>query len=247
MLAFMLLLGSALVSVTMTTPIADCPHQIGASGVRVRLPPALSLNPSLSWAAPPTGWYFKPWNMINASNAQYLAFRNLQYDPTTVDKTHPGGQVNDLTSFQAPGNDTIYTSYGVDIPDPRSGFTAVLQYAGTGVLTGATGEYSLMAWGCDALKQPYYASYSTETEFSNTPAGIDIMSTCDKGPDSATVNALITAMKALPNPKIKAFATALTKMTQDGGRNGYPRMVSAFGNSIVFLLADAVDPDAGYV
>ncbi|WP_218968304.1 hypothetical protein, partial [Klebsiella pneumoniae] len=117
--------------------------------------------------------------MIYASNSQYLGFRNLQYDPTAIDPANPAGQVNDLTSFQVPGNDTIYTTYGVDTPDPRPGFSAVLDYAGTGILTGATSEYSIMAWGCDNTGTPYYVSYSSETALTATPAGIDIFSTND--------------------------------------------------------------------
>lgn len=223
-----ILLGSALALSATATPISTCPSQIGPQGVRVRLPPSLSINPSLSWPVPPVGWYFKPWDMIYASNPQYLGFRNLQYDPTAIDPANPAGLVNDLTSFQLPGNDTIYTTYGVDTPDPRPGFPAVLQYAGTGILTGATGEYSVMAWGCDTAGILYYASYSSETALTATPAGIDIFSTSDSGPDTATTNALIAALNTITHPKIRALVATLTRMTQDGGRNGKPRVVSVF-------------------
>jgi len=232
-----LLLYSTLALTTPAVPTLSCPRPIGAQGVRVRTPPSLSLNPSLSWVNPPTGWYFKPWDLIYASNPQYLGFCNLQYDPTVIDHTKPGGQVNDLTSFQLPGNETIITTYGVDTPDPRPGFTAILQYAGTSILTGATSEYSIMAWGCDASNTPYYATYSSESALTATPAGIDIFSTSDKGPDSATVNALITAIKALPSPRIKALAATLTRMTQDGARCGKPRVVSVFGSRDTCLPA----------
>ena len=222
---FAILIYGALALTTTARPASICPHKVGPQGVSARLPPSLSLNPpSPRWSAPPVGWYFKPWNMIYASNPQYLAFRNLQYDPTALDPANPSGQVNDLTSFQLPANDTVYTSYGIDTPNPR--FDAVLEYEGTGILAGATSEYSVMAWGCDTAGTPYYVSYSSETALTATPAGIDIMSTSDKGPDGATVDALIAALKTLTNPKIRALVDALTKMTQDGARNGKPRVVS---------------------
>jgi|TARA_R110002003_G_scaffold595_7_gene20750 hypothetical protein len=162
--------------------------------------------------------------MFYATNTQYAAFRNLQYDPTPVDPSNPAGLVNDLSSFQISGNDTIYTSYGIDTPHPT--LPAVLRYAGTGILEGAISEYSMLAWGCDAEGMPYYASYSTAAELSSTPAGIDIMSTRDTGPDEATVDALVEALKELQDEEISHLVATLTKMTQDGGRNGLPRVVS---------------------
>lgn len=92
--------------------------------------------------------------MIFASNAQYFKLRNLQYDPTAIDPSNPKGAINDLFSFQVPGTNTIFTSYGIDTPDPRPGFKAVLQYAGIGIIAGATGEFSMVAWGCDASNTP---------------------------------------------------------------------------------------------
>ncbi|KAH7089127.1 hypothetical protein FB567DRAFT_325255 [Paraphoma chrysanthemicola] len=202
-----------------------CPPDHGPEGVRVRLPPAFDgSGHHTSWVAPPPSWYFKPWSMIYASNLQYAAFRNFQYDPTTIDASEPSGLVNDLTSFQLPGNDTIYTTYGVDTP--HTTYPAVLIYAGTGILEGATSEYSMLAWGCDARGQPYYASYSTAVELSSTPAGIDIMSTSNSGPDEATFEALVKALNNLRNEEIRGLVATLTKMTQDGGRNGHPRVVS---------------------
>ncbi|KAF2825918.1 hypothetical protein CC86DRAFT_446462 [Ophiobolus disseminans] len=225
MFLFAIFLASALTLETTATPTATCPAEIGPQGVRIRVPPSLSLNPpSPSWTAPPVGWYFKPWDMIYASNPQYVSFRNLQYDPTAINPANPAGLVNDLTSFQLPGNDTVYTTYGVDTPDPRPGFSAVLQYAGTGIITGATSEYSIMAWGCDSTHTPYYVSYSTVTVLTATPAGIDIFSTNDNGPDAATAQALIAALRTITQPQLKALVATLTKMTQDGCRNGKPRV-----------------------
>ncbi|KAL6702802.1 hypothetical protein ACN47E_000938 [Coniothyrium glycines] len=214
---FSILLAAAAVA----EPDTQCPRYIGAAGVRARLPPAFeAAQLQSSWNPPPVGWYFKHWNMIYASNQQYAAFRNLQYDPTAIDPEHPEGLVNDLFSFQLPGNDTIYTTYGIDTPNPDH--DAVLDYNATGIIAGATSEYSLLAWGCDSNKIPYYASYSTATEMTNTPAGIDIMSTVDEGPDSATIDALLQALKDLPNAEIHGLAVNLTKMAQDGGRDGLP-------------------------
>jgi hypothetical protein len=160
--------------------------------------------------------------MIYASNQQYALFRNLQYDPTPLDAANPAGLVNDLFSFQLRGNNTVYTSYGVDTPNEK--YAAVLEYNGTGIIAGATSEYSLLAWGCDGDGVPYYASYSTETDVTGTPAGIDIMSTSEEGPDETTVEALVKALKDLPDVEIQGLAANLTRMTQDGGRDGLPRV-----------------------
>ena len=172
--------------------------------------------------------------MIYASNPQYAAFRNLQYDPTPINPAYPAGQVNDLTTFQLPGNDTIYTSYGIDTPNPRS--SAVLEYAGTGILEGATSEYSLLAWGCDIEGIPYYVSYSSATKLTNTPAGIDIMSTSDKGLDDATVDAVVQGLKNLCNKEVLDLVGALTKMIQDGARDGLPRVILPLMRFMLLLI-----------
>jgi hypothetical protein len=101
----------------------------------------------------------------------------------------------------------------------------VLEYAGTGILEGAYSEYSALTWGCDANGVPYYASYSSAAPASGTPAGIDILSTSDLGPDQATVDAIIKKLKALPNDEIKQLASTQVKMSQDGERRGLPRII----------------------
>ncbi|KAH7384123.1 hypothetical protein DE146DRAFT_667924 [Phaeosphaeria sp. MPI-PUGE-AT-0046c] len=224
MLAPSLLLGLCLSLTATASPSSSCPSDIGPSGVQVRLPPPLvtSSYPPF-WTPPPTGFYFKLWSMIYASSAQFTAFRNLQYDPSPIHPAHPTGQVNDLTSFQLPGNDTIYTSYGIDTPNYQ--WPAVLDYAGTGILEGAMSQYSLLAWGCDKSGNPYYASYSTAAELTQTPAGIDIMSTEDQGLDEETAEVLIEMLKALPNEELSGLASGLVRMVQDGGRDGLPRVV----------------------
>ena len=207
-----------------TASSSQCPPTIGPSGVQVRLPPALETSPyPSSWTPPPTTFYFDLWSMIYASNAQYLSFRNLQYDPSPINPSHPEGQVNDLTSFQLPSNDTIYTSYGIDTPHPT--WPAVLDYAGTGILEGATSQYSLLAWGCDTHGNKYYASYSTAAETTETPAGIDIMCTEDEGLDEETANVLVDKLKELPNSEVRGLAEGLVRTVQDGGRNGLSRVV----------------------
>jgi hypothetical protein len=160
--------------------------------------------------------------MILASNPQYAAMRNVQYDPTPIDPSDPTGLVNDLFSFQFPGNDSIITTYGVDTPHPY--FPAVLDYAGAGILVGATSQYSILVWGCDIDKVPYYASYSTAVNFTDTPAGIDLMSTSDQGPDQDTIDAVIEALKKLGSDEITKYVEALERMVQDGGRRGMPRV-----------------------
>jgi hypothetical protein len=163
--------------------------------------------------------------MIYASNPQYTAFRNLQYDPTPLDLSNPTGKVNDLTSFQLPNNSTIYTTYGIDTPHPT--WPAVLDYTGTGILEGATSQYSLLAWGCDDKRVPYYVSYSTATELTATPAGIDIMSTSDEGVEEATVRVLFEKLGALENAEIRGLVGNLRRMVQDRQRRGAERVSSA--------------------
>jgi hypothetical protein len=225
MLHFAFVLVSTLTVYVHATPTSTCPTTLGPQGVHVRLPPSLSLNPpSPPWPAPPTGWSFKLWSMIYASNPQYTALRNLQYDPSPIDPSKPTGQVNDLTSFQTPGNDTVYTSYGIDTPSTRPGWSAVLDYVGTGILANATSQYTILAWGCDSTGTPYYASYSSAAAASQTPAGIDVFSTSDKGLDQATVDALFTALKQLPNEDVQSLLRGMTRTVQDGGREGKPRV-----------------------
>ncbi|KAF2687072.1 hypothetical protein K458DRAFT_296754 [Lentithecium fluviatile CBS 122367] len=200
-----------------------CPPVIGESGVQVRLPPSFDDGASSEGWIPfyPT-WYYKPWNMVFASNPANLALRNFQYDPTPVDPANPTGQVNDLGSFQVPNNDTVYTTYGVDTPSDS--VCNVFNYAGTGILAGATSEYSVLAWGCDEDSLPYYVNYATKTELTQTPAGIDIMSTTDTGMDQKTLDAVLSGLKALGNQEISDMADGMQPMTNDGGRDGMPRV-----------------------
>lgn len=228
-----ILFGCALVATTSASPTSPhsshstsdyCPKPLGAPGVKLRLPPSMNNGKTpVYWKPPPVGWYSRLWHMIYASNPQYTAFRNFQYDSLPLNPADPAGPVNDLSSFQLPGNSTIYTSYGVDTPHPT--LPAVLEYEGTGILAGATSEYSGLTWGCDKNGVPYYASYSTATEQTSTPAGIDILSASDLGPDQKTVDAIINGLKKLPNQEIKDLAATMTKMVQDGSRRGLPRVV----------------------
>lgn len=160
--------------------------------------------------------------MVYASNPATLALRNFQYDPTPVDPNQPSGLVNDLGSFQIPNNSTIHTTYGVDTPNGT--YPNVYNYAGTGILTGAFSEYNILAWGCDVNKLPYYVNYATYTELTNTPAGIDVMSTSDTGMDAATLAEVVRKLKTLGNQEISDMAGAIQKTTQDGARNGLPRI-----------------------
>ena len=204
----------------------ECPRKVGAKGVQVRLPPTFNTTSyphhGKHWPTPPVGFYFKPWSMILASNTQYAAFRNLQYDPTPIDPSDPTGLVNDLFSFQLPGNDSIITTYGVDTPHPH--LSAVLDFAGTGIIAGATSQYSILVWGCDANRVPYYASYSTAVNFTSTPSGIDLMSTNDQGPDQETIEAVVKALKGFGNEEISGLVDELEQMKQDGGRRDLPRV-----------------------
>jgi hypothetical protein len=160
----------------------------------------------------------------------------LQYDPTPIDSLYPVVQINDLTSFQLPGNETVYTSYGIDKPNPQ--WHAVLDYAGRGILEEATSQYSLLAWGCDSMGTPYYVSYSSASEVTQTPAGIDIMSTNDKGLDKETADTIVAALKNLPNQDVIALAASLSKTVQDGGRDGMPRVSFA---STCYVLCELID------
>ncbi|KAI8934282.1 hypothetical protein NX059_009021 [Plenodomus lindquistii] len=218
------LVGILAITTNATPTTLDCPRKIGAKGVHARLPPAFDPNYTNSkWTPPPAGWYFKFWKMIFASNQQYAAFRNIQYEPTAVDPANLTGLVEELFSFQLRGNDTIYTTYGIDTPDPQ--YPAVLRYNATGIIAGATSEYSILAWGCDANGEPYYTSYSTATEATSTPAGIDVLSTNPRGPDDATSEAIIGALKGLGNAEITELVNNFTRMAYDGARDGLPRIV----------------------
>ncbi|ORY17405.1 hypothetical protein BCR34DRAFT_37207 [Clohesyomyces aquaticus] len=219
----MILLGVvALLSIAAAVPYPP-PIRCGERAVQVRLPPAFDGgNSSRYWTPYPVGWYFKPWDMVFASNPANLALRNFQYDPTPVDPAQPRGLVNDLGSFQIPGNDTVFTTYGVDTPDPL--YPAVLHYSGTGILTGAFSDYSVLAWGCDENKLPYYVNYATFTELTQTPAGIDILSTSVTGMDSKTLAEIKRKLKALGNAEISGMADGLQPMTNDGARDGQPRV-----------------------
>ena len=194
-----------------------------AADVKVRDPPTFSNGSTpLGWTPPPTGWIFKPWHQVITSSAQTAQLRNFQWDPTPVDPAVPEGPVNDLSSFQIPGSDTVYTSYGVATPNPN--YIAVMDYRGTGILENATSQYSWLGWGCDGNQNPYYLTYATAAEASGTPAAIDFMSTVDTGLDEDTKNAVIAALKQSKNEEIRKIADSFLSNVQDGGRRDLGRV-----------------------
>jgi len=132
------------------------------------------------------------------------------------------GPINDLSSFQIPGNDTVYTSYGV--ATPNNIYVAVLEYRGTGILENATSEYSWLGWGCDGNGNDYYVSYSTAAEASGTPAGIDVMSVVDTGLDGATKEKVVDVLKQSASETIRNIAGKFVTNIQDGGRRSLGRI-----------------------
>jgi hypothetical protein len=160
--------------------------------------------------------------MVYASNPTNLGLRNFQYDPSPVDPAKPFGLINDLGSFQVPGNNTVHTTYGVDTPNGT--YPGVLEFAGTGIIKGAVSEYSVLAWGCDEDRVPYYVNYASATDFTKTPAGIDILSTKAWGMDKKTLAEVIKQLKCLGNAEISGMADGLKKMVNDGARDGKPRV-----------------------
>ncbi|PVH95219.1 hypothetical protein DM02DRAFT_660318 [Periconia macrospinosa] len=216
------------VALTVAAPIDKLVAPIcGVDGVSVRLPLSRFSNNDYKgrpWVAPPRGFYLQPWNMIYATHAANLALRNFQYDPSPVRADKPDGDINDMSSFQVPGSDQVFTSYGVDTRLNIHGDH--LQYSGTGILKGAFSTYSLLAWGCDENNVPYYVNYATETELTKTPAGIDIMSIIDTGLDDKTFGRIQAELKNLGDPEITAMAANLTKTVQDGARRGLPRVTT---------------------
>jgi hypothetical protein len=162
--------------------------------------------------------------MVYASNPANLALRNFQYDPTPVDAANPTGPVNDLGSFQVPNNTKVFTTYGVDTP--QTTYPSEYMYAGTGIIEGASSLYSVLAWGCDENRLPYYVNYATATELTKTPAGIDIMSTKVTGMDEKTLQTVLNRLRELGNDEITAMANAMSPMTNDGGRDGMPRITT---------------------
>lgn len=176
------------------------------------------------WKAPPPEFFLQPWNMFYATHDANLALRNFQYDPSLVNASEPNGNITDLSSFQIPGETKVYTSHGIDTRLSPAGDH--LQYHGTGILEGALSTYTLLAWGCDEYGNPYYANYATETMLTKTPAGIDIMSTSDQGVDDKTFEAIKSGLLNLGNPIVAAMANNLTKTTQDGARDGKPRITT---------------------
>lgn len=201
------------------------PYQRSYARVAVSLrdPPTFADgNTPVGWTEPPTGWIFKPWNQVLTSNSQAAQLRNFQWDPTPVTSSDPNGPINDLSSFQIPGNDKVYTSYGV--ASPNATYVAVLDYRGTGILENATSQYSWLGWGCDANGVDYYVSYSTPSEASGTPAGIDVMSLADTGLDNATQTQLVDLMKQSASEEVRKIADTFVANIQDGGRRNLGRI-----------------------
>lgn len=189
------------------------------SQVSVRLPPTVS-NPNTgsNWKSPPIGWDFGYWYQTNSSSPNSFQ-RNLQYSTLPLDPARPAGQRSDLSSFQIVTNDTVYTSYGEDTPTPIPG---VYHYQGTGILKDANDTLEIIAWGYDCRGEGYRISYSTVTEFTKTPASLDVLSRTKKGPDAVTLKKIQDALVAFGNAEVTALAKAIGPALQDRARDGQP-------------------------
>lgn len=191
--------------------------------MELRDPPIFAdATPDPSWTPPPTGWIFKPWYQVLTSNTQVAQLRNFQWDPSPVTSPDPNGPINDLSTFQIPGNDTVFTSYGVAAPN--TSYISVLEYRGTGILENATSQYSWLAWGCDGFGESYYLSYATAAPTTDTPAGIDFMSTSEYGLDESTKNKLVEVLRQSKSEQVRQIAESFVPNIQDGGRRGMPRI-----------------------
>lgn len=210
------------VSLSMIASRSIIPNVV-ALDVKVRDPPTFPNGTTpIGWTPPPSGWIFKPWNQVITSNAQTAFLRNFQWDPTPINPIDPQGTINDLSTFQLPNNDTVFTSYGVTTPNPN--YVAVMDFRGTGILENATSQYSWLGWGCDGNKNAYYLTYATAAEASGTPSGIDFMSVVDTGLDEETKNAVVAALKQSKNEEIRKIADSFLPNVQDGGRRDKGRI-----------------------
>ncbi|KAF1968038.1 hypothetical protein BU23DRAFT_572716 [Bimuria novae-zelandiae CBS 107.79] len=207
-----------LVLVSLTTAASnDYSPKCGPKNFSLRDPPTFpdGTTPP-GWTPLPTGWIYKPWYQVLTSNTQAAQLRNFQWDPTPASRSNPAGPLNDLSSFQIPGNSTVYTSYGV--ATPNASYVAVYDFRGTGILGNATSQYSWLGWGCDLNRNAWYVSYATAAEASGTPAGIDFMSVVDTGIDEKTLAAAVAALKRSSSVEVRRIAQTFVPNIQDGER-----------------------------
>ncbi|KAK3377637.1 hypothetical protein B0H63DRAFT_382525, partial [Podospora didyma] len=187
--------------------------------ISVRLPPVIDNGASTAgWSIPPVGSDFGYWYQTFSSSPSGFQ-RNLQYSTHPLNPSNPVGQRTDLSSFQIVGNDTVYTSYGVDTPLAPA-FPAVYNYTGSGILSQATDILSVLAWGTDCNGIGYRVSHSTFTPFTGTPASVDVLSRSKLGPDATTLANIKAALVALGNSGITALVNAMVAAAQDSGRDG---------------------------
>lgn len=196
------------------------PPDCAMTPISVRLPPTFGIDPP-NWKSPqPDDRFYSLgyWYQTNSSSADSI-MRNLEYSTEPIDPGNPKGPRTDLASFQVAGNDTVFTSYGVDTPKSTP---ATFTYAGTGILDGATDSLEILAWGSDCYGTPYRVTYSSYTEFTQTPASIDVLSRAPRGPDSAILGQILRQLVAFGNDDVTALAQAIGPSPYDGKRKGSP-------------------------
>lgn len=209
-----LALAISLLGLTQSTAAAP-----SSSHVSVRLPPTLDDGASTAnWKTLPVGWDFGYWYQTNSSSSNSFQ-RNLQYSTLPIDAKKPAGPRSELSSFQITGNETVFTTYGVDTPDA---YPSVYNFTGTGILANATDFLEILAWGEDCRGNGYRISYSTLTAFTKTPASLDVLSRSKLGPDNTTLNKIRHALIAFGNQDITKLANAMVPALQDSGRDGQP-------------------------
>ncbi|MCJ1406256.1 hypothetical protein MMC19_000321 [Ptychographa xylographoides] len=178
--------------------------------VIARVPPSLNGPTNPCFRATPGGYFSGLYYQTYTSGSNVQALRNMwlntTYDPVT------GGN-DDVTSFQVPNCDHIFTSYSNNSFAANEVDVFPFHLGGTPQSTLYLQE--LLAYGTDTAGHDYFVMYG------NIPQeGIQIASKAMTGPTSTTINNILSALLALENRNITALANQIAAIPHDAARTG---------------------------
>jgi hypothetical protein len=130
--------------------------------------------------------------------------------------------LNDLTTFEVPGQSTIFGIYGVDTPTSLGSSLVRDSYSfqPTGPLALGANSWEVIGWGYDEAGVPWAALFETAANVPGQTEALDIISRRASGPSRTTLKMLYNAINGLKNADLAGLLKSVKKLTQNGGRDG---------------------------
>lgn len=214
-------------------PATNGAAHIATSGSITLRPPSTKPFKSVSAhpVPPPTlSWLEQTWHVTHSTLPMWKKNRNVQIKYTAL----PGGQLDDLVTYQSINGDKIKTVHGVDKPENIAATSSssketeakakeegnwAWHWRGKGLLMIATSRWEVLGYGDEAgTDNKWVVVHFAKTLF--TPAGVDFYSSGKQGLKKETIEAIKDAFQGLGHAEVGKLAKEIFEIKMDDGREG---------------------------